>query len=52
MDEKQPLISIIIPTYNEAENIGALIRHLQSHRADAVSQIIVTDGGSTDDTRL
>ncbi len=43
-----PRISIIIPTYNEAQNIEGLIRHLQS--APAPHEILVSDGGSTDDT--
>ncbi len=46
------LVSIIIPTYNEAEGIEALLRHL--HRAgtatDAAVEIIVADGHSTDAT--
>lgn len=43
-------ISIIIPTYNEAENIGGLITYLQQHANDTVAEIIVSDGGSTDAT--
>ncbi len=43
-------ISIIIPTWNEAENIGPLIRHLQQYADDRLFEIIVSDGGSTDDT--
>jgi rSAM/selenodomain-associated transferase 2 len=42
--------SIIIPTLNEAENITELILHLRLHGGDAVSEIIVADGGSTDGT--
>lgn len=40
-------ISIIIPTYNEAENITALIFYLKNNGAN---KIIVIDGGSTDGT--
>ena len=43
-------ISIIIPTYNEAQNIAALINHLQKADAIKACEIIVTDGGSTDNT--
>ncbi len=44
-------ISIIIPVYNEADNIGSLIRYLvKSDNDDLVSDIIVVDGGSTDET--
>src|SRR6476469_5728665 len=43
-------ISIIIPTYNEAENITRLIHYLLQHQSADVCEIIVADGGSTDDT--
>ncbi|WP_026770457.1 TIGR04283 family arsenosugar biosynthesis glycosyltransferase [Asinibacterium sp. OR53] len=43
-------ISVIIPTYQEAENISALIHFLQLHGNDGIAEIIVSDGGSTDDT--
>ena len=42
-------ISIIIPTYNEAENIIATLTPLQSWREQG-HEIIVVDGGSSDDT--
>ena len=45
-----PEISIIIPTLNEEEHIGELIRHLSdtSHHIE----IIVADGSSRDQTRV
>lgn len=43
-------ISIIIPTYNEADGIGRLIQYLQEHGGNHVKEIIVSDGGSIDDT--
>ncbi len=43
-------ISIIIPVYNEAENIGKLVSYLMQHRYEMVSEIIVVDAGSTDET--
>ena len=46
-DMPRPIISIIIPTLNEAENISETIRCAQ---ADSV-EIIVSDGGSRDATR-
>ena len=43
-------ISIIIPTYNEAENIGNIISYLLSVEQKDSVEIIVTDGGSIDNT--
>lgn len=43
-------ISIIIPTYNEAKNISNTISHLQAHNGKYLKEIIVADGGSSDDT--
>jgi len=45
--EQNPLVSIIIPTLNEAQNIEGLIQELQVLSG---VEIIVSDGGSTDDT--
>ena len=45
------MVSIIIPTYNEAPGIGALLAYLRQATADEPDlEIIVVDGGSTDDT--
>ncbi len=45
-------VSVVIPTLNEAKNIGELLRRLlaafRSERCDA--EIIIADGGSTDRT--
>jgi glycosyltransferase involved in cell wall biosynthesis len=40
-------IAVIIPTFNEAESIGAVVAALAHH---AVDRVIVADGGSTDGT--
>jgi rSAM/selenodomain-associated transferase 2 len=45
-------ISIIIPTYNEAENIGKLVAYLITYGGQQVIEIIVADAGSNDDTRV
>ena len=45
-------ISIIIPVYNEAENIGVLISYLTKYQYNLVAEIIVVDAGSTDATLL
>lgn len=41
-------ISIIIPVFNDAENIGQCLRHLMAHGKNA--EIILVDGGSEDST--
>lgn len=44
------MITIIIPTYNEAERIVGLINYLKDHSNNKVKEIIISDGGSTDKT--
>jgi glycosyltransferase involved in cell wall biosynthesis len=41
-------VAVIIPTFNEAESIGAVVATLPR---DIVNRVIVADGGSTDGTR-
>ena len=41
-------VAVIIPTFNEAESIGAVVAGLPR---DVVSRVIVVDGGSSDGTR-
>lgn len=43
-------LSVIIPTWAEADNIGPLVRHLRAHALRADAEIIVVDGGSPDCT--
>jgi len=43
-------ISIIIPVYNEADNIGRLVNYLVQHKKDSVVEILAVDAGSTDNT--
>ena len=42
-------LSVVIPTLNEAENIGTLLQRLSS--TPGVSEVVVSDGGSTDGTQ-
>lgn len=43
-------ISIIVPTYNEAEGIEKLLHYLKSFSNEAVIDLIVSDNGSEDGT--
>ncbi|MBA2249995.1 MAG: TIGR04283 family arsenosugar biosynthesis glycosyltransferase [Chitinophagaceae bacterium] len=44
------MISIIIPTYNEADQIAQTLSKTQAAKGKHEAEIIVVDGGSTDDT--
>lgn len=44
-------LSIIIPTLNEAGQIGSLIRYVLESACPALHEIVIADGGSTDQTR-
>ncbi len=45
----EPFVSIIVPTYNEENNIGKCLRTLKNLRYSNY-EIIMVDGGSTDNT--
>ena len=45
-----PLISIIIPTYNESGKIARLVSYLYQNSHPTMTEILVIDGGSTDNT--
>ena len=45
-----PALSVIVPTYNEAENIGELIDRLTTALAEIDHEIIVVDDDSPDQT--
>jgi rSAM/selenodomain-associated transferase 2 len=42
------MLSIIIPTYNEQDNIAQLISYLRANSQASETEIIISDGGSTD----
>ncbi|MDQ3140618.1 MAG: glycosyltransferase [Bacteroidota bacterium] len=44
------MISIIIPAYNEEDFIVKTLRHLNTLKEESAFEIIVSDGGSTDNT--
>jgi succinoglycan biosynthesis protein ExoA len=51
-DEARPFISVIVPVLNEAAFIADTLQQLLDQRYDAARfEVIVADGGSTDDTR-
>ena len=43
-------VSVIIPTYNEEKVIASLVAHLLTNAGGAVEEVLVIDGGSTDQT--
>ena len=44
------MISVIIPAYNEEEQLPELLKHLENSSSGLLSEIILVDGGSTDNT--
>jgi dolichol-phosphate mannosyltransferase len=46
-----PSVSVVVPTYNEAQTIGSLIRSLKSETARLHPSIVIVDDGSMDGTR-
>jgi rSAM/selenodomain-associated transferase 2 len=49
-DALRDKISVVIPTYNEGGTIGRLLKYLKSVQNNYLLEIIVADGGSTDNT--
>ncbi len=47
---KQPAISVVIPTYNEAAHIIALLDNFLQTRYTGLLEVLVVDGGSLDET--
>lgn len=47
---RYPTISICIPTYNESKNIDRCLQSIVSKKYPGKLDIIIVDGGSTDDT--
>ena len=45
-----PLLSVITPTYNEAENIVGLLERVEAALADITYEIVVVDDDSPDET--
>jgi len=49
-ESKKNSISVIIPTLNEADNVGKLVNFLLKYKNGLLAEVIVVDGGSTDNT--
>lgn len=45
-----PKISVIIPAYNEGKAIGQTVQYVLKQAGDKISNILVVDGGSSDNT--
>lgn len=45
-------ISVVIPTFNEAENIVSLVTFIRNLGREEVAQVLVVDAGSSDGTRF
>ncbi len=51
MKQNNPLISIIIPVFNEENCISSILTYLRNNSSKSdIKEIIVVDGGSTDNT--
>lgn len=50
MNNKRPLISVVIPTFHEAGNIGDMVKRTKKLSNLYSMEIIVVDGGSKDGT--
>lgn len=51
MNVKSEKISIVVPVYNEEENVGLLVGRIEKSLAGHPIEIILVDDGSIDDTR-
>ena len=52
-DSESTLVSVIVPTLNEADNVDPLLERLTGvmHASGNAFEILIADGGSTDETR-
>lgn len=50
MKQNKFMISVVVPCYNESENIPLIVGELQKHLAKFVYEIILVDDGSSDNS--
>jgi glycosyltransferase involved in cell wall biosynthesis len=50
-DRPQPLVSVVIPTLQEADAIDPCLAAVAAQTYPAIAEVLVVDGGSTDRTR-
>jgi len=50
LDLKTPAISVVVPVYNEAENVGKLIDEIASAMGETAYEMIFVNDCSTDNT--
>ena len=51
MAEDAPLVTIVVPAWNESANLPACLAALHATLSGSEYEIIIVDDGSTDDTR-
>ncbi|MEM7730759.1 MAG: glycosyltransferase family 2 protein [Pseudomonadota bacterium] len=49
---RTPDLAVVLPAYNESGNLGPLIAEIDAALSGVPHEIVVTDDGSTDDTRV
>ena len=50
MVRRQPELSVVVPVYNEAENVGGLVAEIEVALSERAYEMIFVDDASTDDT--
>ena len=50
-EQKRPLISVIIPSYNRANTMGETIDSILAQKVDADIEFVIGDDCSTDNAR-
>src|SRR4051794_23875497 len=51
MAEGAPLVTVVVPAWNESANLPGCLHALRATLADCEFEIVIVDDGSDDDTR-